>query len=56
MQENSIKEPAIGYKFSIGEKVVYSSHGVGEIVGIETNVYGGSELSFYVINLINQKN
>jgi CarD family transcriptional regulator len=41
--------------FDIGEKVVYSSHGVGEITSIETNIYGGSELRFYVIHLINQK-
>lgn len=56
MQENVVNDLQIaGYKFSVGEKVVYSSHGVGEVVAIETNIYGGSELKFYVINLINQK-
>ena len=43
------------HKFRVGEKVVYSSHGVGEIVDMEINTYGGSQLRFYVINLINQK-
>jgi len=55
VQEESIKEPKGGCRFNIGEKVVYSSHGVGEIINIESNVYGGSEIMFYVINLINQK-
>jgi CarD family transcriptional regulator len=41
--------------FNVGQKVVYSSHGVGEIIAIETNTYAGVELIFYVINLINQK-
>ncbi len=41
--------------FNIGEKVVCSSHGVGEIKSIESNTYAGSEIKFYVIQLINQK-
>ena len=42
-------------EFNIGDKVVYSSHGVGEITSIETSIYAGTELRFYVIDLINQK-
>lgn len=56
MQEDSIKHlKNQDHKFSVGEKVVYSSHGVGEIVDMEVNSYGGSQIRFYVINLINQK-
>ena len=56
MQEDMIKDLKAGdHKFRVGEKVVYSSHGVGEIVDMEINTYGGSQLRFYVINLINQK-
>jgi CarD family transcriptional regulator len=41
--------------FNVGDKVVYSSHGVGEIEKIETSIHCGIELKFYVISLINQK-
>ena len=42
-------------EFSIGDKVVYSSHGVGIIQDIETKTYEGTELRFYVIDLVNQR-
>jgi len=41
--------------FEVGQKVVSSSHGVGEIQGVEVNNYGDTQVSCYVINLINQK-
>lgn len=41
--------------FSIGEKVVYSSHGVGQVKDIETIDYGGSKLVFYVIEFTSQR-
>jgi len=41
--------------FEIGQKVVSSSHGVGEIESIEVNHYGDSKVECYVIGLINQK-
>lgn len=42
-------------KFAIGQKVVYSSHGVGEIKDIETIQYGGVYSSFYVVEFIQQR-
>ncbi len=41
--------------FQIGDKVVYPSHGVGEIVGEETQVVGGSELRVFIISLSKDK-
>ena len=50
-----ITPPVVFAEFNIGDRVVYSSHGVGQIKEIETSVYEGIQLRFYVIELINQK-
>lgn len=42
-------------KFSVGDKVVYPSHGVGEITAIESQVISGFELKVYVISFVNDK-
>ncbi|MDX2049962.1 MAG: CarD family transcriptional regulator [Rickettsiaceae bacterium] len=48
--------PSLDFKnFKIGSKVVYASHGVGEIVAIETEVISGFELKVYVISFIQDK-
>ncbi len=41
--------------FSVGERVVYPSHGVGEITNIETQAVGGMELQVYVISFPQDK-
>lgn len=43
------------YKFSVGDRVVYPSHGVGEIVGEEIEQIGGLELKVYIITLYRDK-
>jgi CarD family transcriptional regulator len=41
--------------FNVGERVVYPSHGVGEIMNIETQTVGGMELQVYVISFPQDK-
>ncbi len=41
--------------FKVSEKVVYPSHGVGEIVNIETQVVGGVNIQVYVISFPQDK-
>lgn len=41
--------------FKIGDKVVYPSHGVGEIIGEETQIIGGMELKVFIISLLKDK-
>lgn len=41
--------------FKIGEKVVYPSHGVGEIINVETQAIGGIELQVYAISFPQDK-
>ena len=41
--------------FKVSERVVYPSHGVGEIVNIETQVVGGVNLQVYVISFPQDK-
>ena len=45
------KEP----EYLVGEKVVYPSHGVGEITAIEFQNIGGTEIKVYVISLPQDK-
>jgi CarD family transcriptional regulator len=44
-----------GIEFLVGEKVVYPSHGVGEIVSVETQSISGFDLKVYVISFENDK-
>lgn len=36
--------------FAVGNKVVYPTHGVGEIINIEAQKIGGMDLTTYVVN------
>jgi len=42
-------------EFKVGEKVVYPSHGVGEITAIESQTISGFELQVYVISFTQDK-
>ena len=42
-------------EFEVGEKVVYPSHGVGEITAVETQVISGFDLKVYVISFLQDK-
>ncbi len=42
-------------EFAIGERVVYPSHGVGEIINIETQAVAGMELQVYVVSFPQDK-
>lgn len=42
-------------EFIVGEKVVYPSHGVGEIMSIESQNISGFDLKVYVISFENDK-
>jgi CarD family transcriptional regulator len=41
--------------FRIGESIVYPAHGVGRIVGIETQEVAGARLDLFVINFVKDK-
>ena len=41
--------------FEIGDKVVYSTHGIGEIVNIESHTIACQDLKVYVISMFNPK-
>jgi CarD family transcriptional regulator len=41
--------------FRVGDQVVYPSHGVGEIIGEETQTIGGTELRVFIISLLKEK-
>lgn len=41
--------------FQVGDKVVYPSHGVGEIIGEEIQIIGGMELKVFIISLVKEK-
>lgn len=41
--------------FNIGDCVVYPAHGVGEIIGEETQIIGGIELRVFIIALMKDK-
>ena len=38
--------------FHIGDKAVYPSHGVGEVMGIETREVSGRQQSFYILRIV----
>src|ERR1700684_2476430 len=42
-------------EFKIGDSVVYPAHGVGAVVGIETQEVAGSSLELYVITFDHEK-
>ncbi|MGI4776021.1 MAG: CarD family transcriptional regulator [Janthinobacterium lividum] len=46
---------SIKFEFNIGDRVVYPSHGVGEIINIEPQKVGDTEIMFYVISFPRDK-
>ncbi len=42
-------------EFNVNDKVVYPSHGVGEIIALETQVISGFDLQVYVISFAQDK-
>ena len=44
-----------GLEFSVGDHVVYPAHGVGSVVGIETQAVAGMSLEVYVITFDHEK-
>src|SRR4051812_42060080 len=45
----------IDLDFTIGDHVVYPAHGVGQVVGVETQEVGGLALELYVITFDHEK-
>lgn len=43
------------YNFYVGDRVVYPSHGVGEIIGEEIEQIAGVEIKVYIISLYRDK-
>jgi CarD family transcriptional regulator len=43
------------FEFKAGDKVVYPAHGVGQIVGQETQEIAGKSLKVYVISFLKEK-
>lgn len=41
--------------FDVGEKVVYPSHGVGKIEGIEEKEIGGQKITCYVLSIVGKE-
>jgi CarD family transcriptional regulator len=44
-----------GLEFGVGDSVVYPAHGVGEVVGIESQTVAGMNLEVYVITFEHEK-
>ena len=44
-----------GYDFSISDHVVYPAHGVGKVIGVETQEVAGMSLEVYVITFEHEK-
>jgi CarD family transcriptional regulator len=46
---------SISSEFKVGERIVYPSHGVGEIVNVEQQVIAGADIRVYVISFPQDK-
>jgi CarD family transcriptional regulator len=51
----NVKKPAPRLDFKTGEHIVYPAHGVGRIVGVETQEVAGIKLDLFVISFIKDK-
>ncbi len=51
----SVKKPVARHGFKTGEHVVYPSHGVGQIVGIEEQEVAGFKLELFVVSFAKDK-
>jgi CarD family transcriptional regulator len=49
------KKPAVRADFKAGEYIVYPAHGVGRIVGIDTQEVAGLKLDLFVISFLKDK-
>jgi CarD family transcriptional regulator len=54
-QSMPVKKPAPRSEFKAGEHIVYPAHGVGRIVGIETQEVAGYSLDLFVVSFIKDK-
>ncbi len=52
---NEVNKMAKTLEFKVGERVVYPSHGVGEIIEIESQTVAGMTLEVYVISFPHDK-
>lgn len=43
------------HSFKVGNLVVYPAHGVGEIIGEETQIIGGCELRVFIISILKER-
>jgi CarD family transcriptional regulator len=50
-----VKKPAPRLEFKTGEHIVYPAHGVGRIVGVESQEVAGLKLDLFVISFIKDK-
>jgi CarD family transcriptional regulator len=50
-----LKKPAPRLEFKSGEHIVYPAHGVGRIVGVESQEVAGLKLDLFVISFIKDK-
>jgi CarD family transcriptional regulator len=50
-----VKKPALKLEFKTGEHIVYPAHGVGRIVGVESQEVAGLKLDLFVISFIKDK-
>ncbi len=62
LQEDDLKERTLENKnmsnrltFSAGDYVVYPSHGVGRVIGVERDVIAGIELEMYVVRFESER-
>ncbi|MCC8371989.1 MAG: CarD family transcriptional regulator [Rickettsia endosymbiont of Pseudomimeciton antennatum] len=46
---------SISSEFKVGERIVYPSHGVGEIVNVEQQLIAGADIKVYVISFPQDK-
>jgi CarD family transcriptional regulator len=51
----NVKKPTPRLEFKTGEHIVYPAHGVGRIVGVETQEVAGIKLDLFVISFIKDK-
>ncbi|MBN9011229.1 MAG: CarD family transcriptional regulator, partial [Rhizobiales bacterium] len=54
-QSMTVKKPAPRSEFKAGEHIVYPAHGVGRIVGVETQEVAGIRLDLFVVSFIKDK-
>jgi CarD family transcriptional regulator len=54
-EKGTLRMSKTGLEFSIGDHVVYPAHGVGSVVGIETQNVAGYSLEVYVITFAHEK-